>query len=415
MSEQTHSTVNTPAAAPVMQTPSGLLQRKCACGTHTMSGECEACGKGRVNLQRAATGSGLVTGNSGGIPSIVHDVLGSPGLPLDVETRAFFEPRFGRDFSQVRLHTDTKAAQSAQAVDARAFTVGPHVVFSSGQYEPGSHYGRQLLAHELTHVVQQAGVSPGAGLRVSSPSDASEQEAERSEKNFSSLASQTISASEPIVARQTGSTRAPTTSFEDCDPAMQADLRAKHPPAIAQVRLAIASLTPGWAGMTPTHRTSFTQFFDPANSGAIDDSFVSDVRSNYQRIGDYMRSLRFECDPTSWNLCGRQQGWCVGGRLMWTCWGNIHVCTNAYSTALDPDKIEAIIHESTHNALLTTDRAYYSNRSNFNDLRPRGSGIGRLWNILSNIPVLGLLFRVLPGNNDTINNPDSYASYAMHV
>src|SRR5690349_22527975 len=98
MSEQTHSTVNTPAAMPLTQAPSGLSQRQCACGTHTLSGECEACGKRRVNVQRAATGSGLATGNSGGIPSIVHDVLGSPGLPLDVETRAFFEPRFGRDF-----------------------------------------------------------------------------------------------------------------------------------------------------------------------------------------------------------------------------------------------------------------------------------------------------------------------------
>jgi uncharacterized protein DUF4157 len=79
------------------------------------------------------------------------------GQPLPGSTRAFFEPRFGQDFSQVRLHTDTRAAESARAVNARAFTLGRDVVFGAGQYTPGTGEGRRLMAHELTHVVQQSG------------------------------------------------------------------------------------------------------------------------------------------------------------------------------------------------------------------------------------------------------------------
>jgi hypothetical protein len=88
-------------------------------------------------------------------PLIVHQVLHSPGQSLDPTIRAFMEPRFGHDFSRVRVHTDTKAAESARAVDALAYTVGQDVVFAAGQYDPASQARKHLLAHELTHVVQQ--------------------------------------------------------------------------------------------------------------------------------------------------------------------------------------------------------------------------------------------------------------------
>jgi hypothetical protein len=89
------------------------------------------------------------------MPPIVNEVLHSPGQPLDAGTRAFMEPRFGHDFSKVRIHTDTQAADSAHAVNALAYTVGNDVVFGSGQYQPATSNGRRLLGHELTHVVQQ--------------------------------------------------------------------------------------------------------------------------------------------------------------------------------------------------------------------------------------------------------------------
>ena len=155
----------------------GLLQRKCACGSHTPAGaECEGCRRSRLGLQRKTERAG----GHAEVPAIVHDVLHSRGTPMDAASRAFFEPRFGRDLSGVRLHTDTTAATSARAVDALAYTIGSDVVFGAGHYAPHTTAGRQLLAHELAHVIQQS-EGPGASggfLRVSDPSDQSERQAD---------------------------------------------------------------------------------------------------------------------------------------------------------------------------------------------------------------------------------------------
>jgi len=86
---------------------------------------------------------------------LIQDVLSSPGQPLDAAKRSFMESRSGQDFSLVRVHTDGKAAASALAINARAYTVGHNVVFGEGQYQLGTKMGRRLLAHELSHVVQQ--------------------------------------------------------------------------------------------------------------------------------------------------------------------------------------------------------------------------------------------------------------------
>jgi len=90
-------------------------------------------------------------------PAIVDEILRSPGHPLDLATRNFMEPRFGHDFSRVRVHSDARAAQSARALGALAFTIGQHIVFDAKRYSPGNEVGRFLLAHELAHVVQQGG------------------------------------------------------------------------------------------------------------------------------------------------------------------------------------------------------------------------------------------------------------------
>jgi hypothetical protein len=89
-------------------------------------------------------------------PPIVHEVLRSPGQPLDSRTRTFFESRFGWNFSNVRVHADEESAASAEAVGARAYTVGHHMAFGTGQFAPHLDIGRRLLAHELTHVIQQS-------------------------------------------------------------------------------------------------------------------------------------------------------------------------------------------------------------------------------------------------------------------
>jgi len=89
------------------------------------------------------------------VPSIVNEVLSSAGQPLDTTTRAFMERRFNYDFRQVRVHTDSKAAESARDLNANAYTVGSNIVFGAGQFLPGTQMGQRLLSHELTHVVQQ--------------------------------------------------------------------------------------------------------------------------------------------------------------------------------------------------------------------------------------------------------------------
>ena len=192
--------VQTTKSTPSTTTSGMVLQRKCACGGSAgLSGECERCktnkllGKplqkklavsepgdeyeqeadrvaeqvmrmslltpknGQTSLSSVMLHRRTSEGASGHVevPSIVHEVLSSSGKQLDQATRNYFEPRFGHDFSRVRVHVDQKAAQSAQAVNASAYTVGQNVVFSRGQFAPGSHDGNRLLAHELTHVVQQ--------------------------------------------------------------------------------------------------------------------------------------------------------------------------------------------------------------------------------------------------------------------
>jgi hypothetical protein len=110
----------------------------------------------------------------------VNEALRAPGQPLDAATRAFMEPRFGHDFGKVRVHTDDVAAESARAVDAVAYTVGRDIVFGARRYAPHAAEGRRLLAHELTHVVQQAGEAGlQTQLRVGPAQDSSEAEAAR--------------------------------------------------------------------------------------------------------------------------------------------------------------------------------------------------------------------------------------------
>jgi Domain of unknown function (DUF4157) len=89
-------------------------------------------------------------------PGLVHEVLHSRGQPLDPVTQAFFEPRFGYDFSRVRVHADAQAADSARALGALAYTVGADITFGHAHYQPNTTAGRRLLAHELAHTIQQA-------------------------------------------------------------------------------------------------------------------------------------------------------------------------------------------------------------------------------------------------------------------
>ena len=152
---------------PVAQPPPAAsnVQRKCTAredelGWHELQTE-------------LAPSSGPLQGEAGSRTTyslpIVQEVLNSPGQPLDRGTRSFFEPRFGHDFSDVTIHTDAKAAESAEAVNALAYTVGSHAVFGDGNYASATR--NMLLAHELAHVVQQRASTPSTNV-VEAPSDA---------------------------------------------------------------------------------------------------------------------------------------------------------------------------------------------------------------------------------------------------
>ena len=130
--------------------------------------------------------------------SPVRDVVGSGGgALLDRDTRGFMESRLGADFSDVRVHTDAKATESARSVQAHAYTVGNDVVFQSDKYAPQSDSGQRMLAHELTHVVQQrsgpvAGTPAPGGIQISHPSDSFERAAEASADRVMSSATPSV-------------------------------------------------------------------------------------------------------------------------------------------------------------------------------------------------------------------------------
>lgn len=171
--------------------PRRTLARKCACGTAAgLTGECSGCQTHRFigsalkpewrvsepgdecerqadqvaeRVMSMAEPEADSHSNARSPAAPATPVLSSVGRPLDDATRSFFTARFGHDFSHVRIHADSAAADSARAVNAVAYTLGRDIVFDAGRYDPASFAGRRLLAHELTHVVQQGGAAAARG------------------------------------------------------------------------------------------------------------------------------------------------------------------------------------------------------------------------------------------------------------
>lgn len=218
MSERVTSVAEPKTAAPARAAQPSLtpartarLQCACACGQST-KGECNQCDKEKNKqvLQRKSNGGPQPSS----IPPIVDQALSSPGRPLDNSTRSAMESRFGHDFSGVRIHDDSVAAESARAVNARAYTVGQDIAFASGQYDPNSHSGSHLLAHELAHTVQQRGLQrSGNGVSMSHDSEYTrlEHEADSAAAAVTQGATPTLtrSASQPILSRADPTTTVP--------------------------------------------------------------------------------------------------------------------------------------------------------------------------------------------------------------
>lgn len=147
--------------------------RQCACG-----GTCPTCAAkaSNVDVRRAAQAGGertVAAMKRGG----VERVLSATGRPLDGSVRRFMESRFGEHFGDVRIHDDREAHGASRALGARAFTVGDDIAFARGRYQPATEAGRRLIAHELTHVVQQRGMvsAQRSGLIQREPDGAAEQ------------------------------------------------------------------------------------------------------------------------------------------------------------------------------------------------------------------------------------------------
>jgi hypothetical protein len=176
--------------------PAGLL------GLQAMAGNAGVAG---LVAQRRADADADRPDDGTGPASPVQDVVASAGSPLEPAVRRDMEAAVGHDFGDVRVHTDAAAASSAKAVQAHAYTVGSHVVFGEGRYQPDTAEGRHTLAHELTHVVQQRqgpvdGTPAGGGIKVSDPSDRFEQEAESVAHRVSSGGSADADAPAPAPA-----------------------------------------------------------------------------------------------------------------------------------------------------------------------------------------------------------------------
>jgi len=209
VSKRTAGSVSSPASP--LQVSAGLLRRKCACGNHTPGGgSCEECKKKdeKPTVQRFASTSTSAPSASPQAPPVVGEVLRSSGRPLDGATRAFFEPRFQRDFSQVRVHEDAPAAQSARAVDAAAYAVGNRIVLDSDHAETQGGRKLPLLAHELAHVEQN-------GTSTALPSHLSVAAADSHEEHEADARASAIMRNEhasPVVSASRTLHRAPGTT-----------------------------------------------------------------------------------------------------------------------------------------------------------------------------------------------------------
>jgi hypothetical protein len=282
-----------PSISPAKNSPytPPAVQRKCS--------ECEE-EEEKEKVQRKATAANPEIAAA---PPIIHDVLSSPGQPLDLATRSFMESRFGQDFSGVRIHEDQKSAESACAVSAHAYASGNHVVFGAGQYRPHSSEGRRLIAHELSHVVQQQSGYPHmiSRFKVEDCDAGNPMETSTSVKDAHTVAMRMLQSA--ITAVNT-------------DPLPPAVIKA----AAAHFKLALPPANP-----------KDKKYWDKAKT-ALSTMTKADTKATY------------ECEPKQnwWN------GGCISGVDAVSLF-NIHLCPlwwQSYSTPLDRGAI--LLHEWGH-------------------------------------------------------------------
>ncbi len=330
------------------------------------------------------------------VPSVVHEVLGSPGHPLDHGTRAVMEQRFGADFSRVRLHTGDKANESAQAIDSRAFTFGSHIVFGNDTPER-SPSGLQLLAHELTHVVQQAGAQHARPIGIAPPSTVAERQAESVEQTLAvrnepkQLTHQSlIHQQSPFVQRSmlggivggvvggallglAGLAFGPVgavvggilgglvgmkigdmlstpsgVTTVGCDENATKTIMQAHDNAKLMLRVAIQKLTAD--PVSAVDQTQFANHFGSFTEWRRD-QVVSVLRGALHRFTN--PSMRYECEAE-----------CSGTKMGYTLIiGNVHLCPPWFAERNINEQSETMIHENLHHDALMLDLGYHRNKA----------------------------------------------------
>lgn len=307
------------------------LQRMCsACASG--KGLCPKCAQEKrgAGLQRRAMGAAPSVA-----PPVVHEVLRGAGAPLDGATRNYFESRMGQDFSGVRVHTGARAAESAVAVGARAYTVASHVVFGAGEYAPGSGAGRHVLAHELAHVAQQRGATIGSSIPVGGAHDSEEQAADR--------AATATAATGMLSSVQRGAQLRRLGANPGCNAAQRTTIHQAIYNARGWVNKAIPQLeaTPLSGRATSALRRNFGATHGVAANAPL---IVGRLRGGYSEIS----SIPFECRDAA-------DATCAAAPCGFTPGAGAHravICTNATLVAGTHARYQAgcVLHESFHAA-----------------------------------------------------------------
>ncbi len=268
---------------------------------------------------------GNITGHGMAAPAIVNDVINSPGQSLDAGVSHFMESGFGHDFSKVQIHNDSLAHQSSAQIDALAYTHENHIVFGAGQYQPATHSGQQLLAHELTHVIQQnkgAGNAQPSVMRAKKPDD-----------KFDACGNPQTKLIEPSI-----------------DDARTAVHRASS---------AVGSAFGRPDKISPAHKQALTDNFH-----TTDHDDLRNILGKYSALGQALDSgIAIKCETTCPKSSrGNVAGYAYNTQL-WGGTGPLHICFDQkgwdFSTASLADRYMLIIHEGAHRFTGVDDKAYH--------------------------------------------------------
>lgn len=328
------------------------VQRKCA-SCAAGKGKCSECEEKEKKVQRKAGGSGA-SASASPVASAVQQGMQSPGQTLEPHTRDFMESGFGRDFSDVRVHNNAQAAESAGKLDSLAYTVGNDIVFGPGRYAPHTGEGQRLVAHELTHTVQQDGAGHVAfdKIGVSQSGDAAEQEAD--------AAANAVVSGGLITAQPNGATRvarqpktpaaaqppAPAApagpTWAACDPKEIPNLTGEVSEAGAWVQKAIDDL--GSKEGIPAHTNNALSRYLATDATAIKATIIPHLRAILADLT--MGATHFQCQTEQ--QCRAQF---PGGANAYS--GNPITLCPGYFDKAQIERITTLIHESGHNAGLS--------------------------------------------------------------